>query len=222
MGISSTTLAPQDLGNTCYMCGKKFDLFRSMLLPHYCGHFYEEITQGHEDYFTDTNCKLCGATATKRKSRIIGVKHRLVLPFINEVLKSRNQIEEHQDAATLILRSLEEKEEEPRSDDTQNEFVIDESEVKSENEEHYEDHNGVQVKRPPTLQDSQVSHRCDSCLPRAGGECPGLLSGLTSLHLLNRLAKIAHRLKSLFSQPHFCRDDSLIKFISIFLLSTGG
>ena len=28
----------QDLGNTCYVCGKKFDLFRSMLLPHCCGH----------------------------------------------------------------------------------------------------------------------------------------------------------------------------------------
>ena len=45
------------------------------------------------------------------------MKHELVLPFINE---------------------------EPRSDDNQNKFVIDESEVKSENEEHYEDFNGVQ------------------------------------------------------------------------------
>ena len=34
----------------------KFDLFRSMLLAHYCGHFYKEIAWGH---FTDTNCKLC-------------------------------------------------------------------------------------------------------------------------------------------------------------------
>ena len=100
--------------------------------PHYCaqgdlahcsdsdlrvlGASYKEIAGGD---FTDTNCKLCGATATKRKSRIIhlGVKHELVLPFINE---------------------------EPRSDDNQNKFVIAESEVKSENEEHYEDFNGVQ------------------------------------------------------------------------------
>ena len=37
----------QDLGNTCHVCGKQFDLFRSMLLPHYCGHFYKEIAQVH-------------------------------------------------------------------------------------------------------------------------------------------------------------------------------
>ena len=136
----------QDLGNTCYVCGKKFDLFRSMLLPHYCGHFYKEIAQGHEDYFTDTNCKLCGATATKRKSRIIhlGVKHELVLPFINEVLKSRNQAEEeHPEVGEADIEEVVEEEEEPRSDDTQNEFVIDESEIKSENEEANDDHNGV-------------------------------------------------------------------------------
>merc|ERR1719340_419409 len=82
----------QDLGNTCHVCGKQFDLFRSMLLPHYCGHFYKEIAQGHEDYFTMENCKLCGAKATKRKSRIIhlGVKHELVLPYIEEVLKNKD------------------------------------------------------------------------------------------------------------------------------------
>jgi len=82
----------QDLGNKCFVCDKKFDLFRSMLLPHYCGHFYKEIAQGHEDYFTLENCKLCGAKATKRKSRIIhlGVKHELVLPYIEEVLKSKD------------------------------------------------------------------------------------------------------------------------------------
>jgi len=82
----------QDLGNKCFVCDKKFDLFRSMLLPHYCGHFYKEIAQGHEDYFTLENCKLCGAKATKRKSRIIhlGVKHELVLPYIEEVLKDKD------------------------------------------------------------------------------------------------------------------------------------
>jgi len=82
----------QELGNKCFVCDKKFDLFRSMLLPHYCGHFYKEIAQGHEDYFTMENCKLCGAKATKRKSRIIhlGVKHELVLPYIEEVLKNRD------------------------------------------------------------------------------------------------------------------------------------
>ena len=122
----------QDLGNTCYVCGKQFDLFRSMLLPHYCGHFYKEIAQGHEDYFTEVNCKLCGATATKRKSRIIhlGVKHELVLPFINEVLKSRNLLEpEAEEIGEADIEEVEE--EEPRSD----EFVIDESEMKSENDE---------------------------------------------------------------------------------------
>ena len=63
----------------------------------------------------------------------------------NEVLKSWNQIEEHQVVGEADIEEVvEEEEEEPRSDDTQNEFVIDESEVKSENEEHYEDHNGVQ------------------------------------------------------------------------------
>jgi len=82
----------QELGNKCFVCDKKFDLFRSMLLPHYCGHFYKEIAQGHEDYFTMENCKLCGAKATKRKSRIIhlGVKHELVLPYIEEVLKNKD------------------------------------------------------------------------------------------------------------------------------------
>jgi len=82
----------QDLGNKCMVCDKKFDLFRSMLLPHYCGHFYKEIAQGHEDYFTLENCKLCGAKATKRKSRIIhlGVKHELVLPYIEEVLRNKD------------------------------------------------------------------------------------------------------------------------------------
>jgi len=82
----------QELGNKCFVCDKKFDLFRSMLLPHYCGHFYKEIAQGHEDYFTMENCKLCGAKATKRKSRIIhlGVKHELVLPYIEEVLRNRD------------------------------------------------------------------------------------------------------------------------------------
>ena len=88
------------------MCGKKFDLFRSMLLPHYCGHFYKEIVQGYENYLTDNNCKLCGATATKRKSRIIhlGVKHELVLPFISKVLKSRDQIEENKEKLRRIFR----------------------------------------------------------------------------------------------------------------------
>ena len=32
----------------CTLCGKE-------QLPHYCGHFYKEIVQGNEDYFTDTN-----------------------------------------------------------------------------------------------------------------------------------------------------------------------
>ena len=111
----------QDLGNTCHVCGKQFDLFRSMLLPHYCGHFYKEIAQGHEDYFTEVNCKLCGATATKRKSRIIhlGVKHELVLPYIEDVLRSKN-----------IIQTVEEADDPP---DPQNEYVIDESEIKSEN-----------------------------------------------------------------------------------------
>ena len=149
------------------MCGKKFDLFRSMLLPHYCGHFYKEIAQGHEDYFTDTNCKLCGATATKRKSRIIhlGVKHELVLPFINEVLKSRDQMEE---GVADIEEVVEEEEEEPRSDDTQNEFVIDESELKSENEEHYEEHNGVvpEVKVMDPLELPEVKMNFDEPEPK--------------------------------------------------------
>ena len=120
----------QDLGNTCHVCGKQFDLFRSMLLPHYCGHFYKEIAQGHEDYFTEVNCKLCGATATKRKSRIIhlGVKHELVLPFINDVLKSRNLLPSEEDT-------------EDAHDDSQNEFVIDESEIKSDVEEGGEEAN---------------------------------------------------------------------------------
>ena len=116
----------QDLGNTCHVCGKQFDLFRSMLLPHYCGHFYKEIAQGHEDYFTEVNCKLCGATATKRKSRIIhlGVKHELVLPYIEDVLRSKN-----------ILPGLEEEQQEEEEEvvgEQQEEFVIDESELKSE------------------------------------------------------------------------------------------
>ena len=140
----------QDLGNTCYVCGKTFDLFRSMLLPHYCGHFYKEIAQGHEDYFTDTNCKLCGATATKRKSRIIhlGVKHELVLPFINEVLKSRDQMEIKEEGEMDLEVVVAEEEGEPRSDDTQNEFVIDESELKSENEENYDE----DINRAPDLE----------------------------------------------------------------------
>ena len=123
----------QDLGNTCYVCGKEFDLFRSMLLPHYCGHFYKEIAQGHEDFFTEVNCKLCGATATKRKSRIIhlGVKHELVLPYIEDVLKSRNLLQKEEEE-----QRFEEIDEEGQNDDNQNEFVIDESEIKSENEEH--------------------------------------------------------------------------------------
>ena len=113
----------QDLGNTCHVCGKQFDLFRSMLLPHYCGHFYKEIAQGHEDYFTEVNCKLCGATATKRKSRIIhlGVKHELVLPYIEDVLRSKN-----------ILPPADDEHQE-ETEDSQNEFIIDESEIKSEN-----------------------------------------------------------------------------------------
>ena len=77
-----------------------------MLLPHYCGHFYKEIVQGNENYLTDNNCKLCGATATKRKSRIIhlGVKLELVLPFISKVLKSRDQIEENKEKLRRIFR----------------------------------------------------------------------------------------------------------------------
>ena len=124
----------QDLGNTCHVCGKQFDLFRSMLLPHYCGHFYKEIAQGHEEYFTEVNCKLCGATATKRKSRIIhlGVKHELVLPYIEDVLQSRNLLQN----ATEEDVEEEEEEMEVGADDNQNEFVIDESELKSENEVH--------------------------------------------------------------------------------------
>ena len=118
----------QDLGNTCHVCGKQFDLFRSMLLPHYCGHFYKEIAQGHEDYFTEVNCKLCGATATKRKSRIIhlGVKHELVLPYIEDVLRSKNII------PALEEEQQEEVEEEDEVEEQQDEFVIDESEIKSE------------------------------------------------------------------------------------------
>ena len=118
----------QDLGNTCHVCGKQFDLFRSMLLPHYCGHFYKEIAQGHEDYFTEVNCKLCGATATKRKSRIIhlGVKHELVLPYIEDVLRSKNII------PALEEEQQEEVEEEEEVEEQQDEFVIDESEIKSE------------------------------------------------------------------------------------------
>ena len=71
LDMSNAMMAIQARGNECLVCGKSFDLFRSMLLPHYCGHFYKEIAQGHEEYFTEENCKLCGATATKRKSRII-------------------------------------------------------------------------------------------------------------------------------------------------------
>lgn len=91
LSMSNKMKEIQDLGNRCLVCDKTFDLFRSMLLPHYCGHFYKEIAQGHEDYFTLENCKLCGAKATKRKSRIIhlGVKHELVLPYIEDVLKSK-------------------------------------------------------------------------------------------------------------------------------------
>ena len=115
----------QELGNRCFVCNKQFDLFRSMLLPHYCGHFYKEIAQGHEDYFTLENCKLCGAKATKRKSRIIhlGVKHELVLPYIEDVLRKREP----------GLSSLSQEDEDET--DNQNEFIIDESELKSDPEE---------------------------------------------------------------------------------------
>ena len=111
-----------NLGNTCHACGKQFH-FHSMMLPHYCGHFYKEIAQGHEDYFTEGNCKLCGAMATTRKSRIIhlGVKHELVLPYIEDVLRSKN-----------ILPGLEEEQQEEEVEDQQDEFVIDESELKSD------------------------------------------------------------------------------------------
>ena len=82
----------QNLGNKCLVCGKEYKLFRSQLLPHYVGHFYSKISKGHEPYFTKYECCTCKAVVTTRKSRIIhlGVKHYLVLPYIEKLMKSRN------------------------------------------------------------------------------------------------------------------------------------
>ena len=81
---SDEMLELKSLGNTCLVCQKTYTSFRSELLPHYCGHFYRSIGKGHEQYFTDEKCILCGVKLSKRKSRIIhlGVKHEAVLPFI--------------------------------------------------------------------------------------------------------------------------------------------
>ena len=76
---------------------------------------------------------MCGATATKRKSRIIhlGVKHELVLPYIEDVLQSRNLLQKQEP----VDHEEEEEEETHTADESQNEFVIDESEIKYETEE---------------------------------------------------------------------------------------
>merc|ERR1719266_3268025 len=133
LDISNAMMAIQARGNECLVCGKRFDLFRSMLLPHYCGHFYKEIAQGHEEYFTEENCKLCGATATKRKSRIIhlGVKHELVLPYIQEVIKMRGEQNEDEEDVVQV------KEEEVVDDKDQEVEELGDSslDVKEESEE---------------------------------------------------------------------------------------
>merc|ERR1712226_607526 len=128
LDMSNAMMEIQARGNECLVCGKRFDLFRSMLLPHYCGHFYKEIAQGHEEYFTAENCKLCGARATKRKSRIIhlGVKHELVLPYIQEILKARGlggeavgqlDVEEAEEKALVVKEEKMEDEEDEETPD---------------------------------------------------------------------------------------------------------
>ena len=134
LDMSNAMMEIQARGNECLVCGKRFDLFRSMLLPHYCGHFYKEIAQGHEEYFTEENCKLCGATATKRKSRIIhlGVKHELVLPYIQEVIKMRGEQNEDEEDVVQV------KEEDVVDDKDQEVEELGDSslvEVKEESEE---------------------------------------------------------------------------------------
>ena len=135
LDMSNAMMAIQARGNECLVCGKRFDLFRSMLLPHYCGHFYKEIAQGHEEYFTEENCKLCGATATKRKSRIIhlGVKHELVLPYIQEVIKMRGEQNEDEDLEVQVKEEeeMEDKDQEVEEDLGDSSLV----EVKEESEE---------------------------------------------------------------------------------------
>ena len=120
LDMSNAMMAIQARGNECLVCGKRFDLFRSMLLPHYCGHFYKEIAQGHKEYFTEENCKLCGATATKRKSRIIhlGVKHELVLPYIQEVIKMRGEQNHDEDLEVQVKEEeeMEDKDQEVEED----------------------------------------------------------------------------------------------------------
>ena len=92
----------QSLGNSCLKCGKEFKLFRSSLLPHYCGHFYSEIANQIEPFFTDEKCNLCGSYASQRKSKVIhlGTTHELVLKFI-EKLKTDKEIGQDQNKATL-------------------------------------------------------------------------------------------------------------------------
>ena len=137
LDMSNAMMAIQARGNECLVCGKSFDLFRSMLLPHYCGHFYKEIAQGHEEYFTEENCKLCGATATKRKSRIIhlGVKHELVLPYIQEVIKMRGEQQDDGDDGIEIKEEDEVEEVEYKDEEVEVQGNASLVEVKEESEE---------------------------------------------------------------------------------------
>ena len=83
----------QSLGNSCLQCGKEFKLFRSSLLPHYCGHFFSQIAKHIEPFFTDDKCNLCGSFASQRKSKVIhlGTTHELVLKFIENITTKTEQ-----------------------------------------------------------------------------------------------------------------------------------
>ena len=75
-------------GNECLICKKEYQPFRSTLLPHYAGHFYKKIADGHENYFRDSECLSCPAKLTQRKSKIIhlAVSHNHVLPYIENLM----------------------------------------------------------------------------------------------------------------------------------------
>jgi len=159
LDMSRAMMAIQARGNHCMVCGKTFDLFRSMLLPHYCGHFYKEIAQGHEEYFTQENCKLCGARATKRKSRIIhlGVKHELVLPYIQEILRMRGDtmeevedLEEELEAATVKQEQGLEEVREVEEVGEQVEDMADLSLVEVKEEEEEEEEGALKIKEEET------------------------------------------------------------------------
>jgi len=84
---------------------------------------------GHELYFTAENCKICGATATKRKSRIIhlGVKHEMVLPYILKVLARNKELTDRGESPEFPIKT----EEHDESDDNNQSLVIDENPVEN-------------------------------------------------------------------------------------------